>query len=153
MKIISSYGVEIRKADGGLSLTLKIYREAVRVLSLFYDTVWEELSAVEGKMRRFNFAEHLVHSTKKNRAVHDFDMRRARLRHAFPENAVVPAQICHYARVGRGRIVQDTSCTVGGRRKEREGPGPRGENACDARILPGRHVQGRRGGHGLSQAL
>ena len=75
MKIISSYGVEIRKADGGLSLTLKIYREAVRVLSLFYDTVWEELSAVEGKMRRFNFAEHLVHSTKKNRAVHDFDMR------------------------------------------------------------------------------
>ena len=75
MKIISSYGVEIRKADGGLSLTLKIYREAVRVLSLFYDTVWEELSAVEGKMRRFNFAEHLVHSTKKNRAVHDFDIR------------------------------------------------------------------------------
>ena len=75
MKINSSYGVEIRKAGGGLSITLKIYREAVRVLSLFYDTVWEELSAVEGKMRRFNFAEHLVHSTKKNRAVHDFDMR------------------------------------------------------------------------------
>ena len=75
MKINSSYGVEIRKAGGGLSITLKIYREAVRVLSLFYDTVWEELSTVEGKMRRFNFAEHLVHSTKKNRAVHDFDMR------------------------------------------------------------------------------
>ena len=34
MKINSSYGVEIRKAGGDLSLTLKIYREAVRVLSL-----------------------------------------------------------------------------------------------------------------------
>ena len=51
MKINSSYGVEIRKAGGDLSITLKIYREAVRVLSLFYDTVWEELSAVEGKIK------------------------------------------------------------------------------------------------------
>ena len=48
MKITSSYGVEIRKADGALSTTLKVYREAVRVL---------------------------VHGTKRNRAVHDFDSR------------------------------------------------------------------------------
>ena len=73
MKITSSYGVEIRKADGALSTTLKTYREAVRVLALFYDTVWEDISAVEGEKRRFNYAEHLVHSTKKNHAVYGFD--------------------------------------------------------------------------------
>ena len=73
MKITSSYGVEIRKAEAALSATLKIYREAVRVLAQFYDSVWEGISAVEGEKKRFNYAEHLVHSTKKNRAVYDFD--------------------------------------------------------------------------------
>ena len=75
MKITSSYGVEIRKADGALSTTLKVYREAVRVLALFYDSVWEEVSSVAGEKKRFNYAEHLVHGTKRNRAVHDFDSR------------------------------------------------------------------------------
>ena len=75
MKITSSYGVEIRKADGALSATLKVYREAVRVLALFYDSVWEEVSSVAGEKKRFNYAEHLVHGTKRNRAVHDFDSR------------------------------------------------------------------------------
>ena len=50
MKINSSYGVEIRKAGGELSITLKIYREAVRVLSLFYDTV--SSTCVSRKCRR-----------------------------------------------------------------------------------------------------
>ena len=92
MKITSSYGVEIRKADGALSTTLKTYREAVRVLALFYDTVWEDISAVEGEKRRFNYAEHLVHSTKKNHAVYGFDslfpkmpsyLRRSAITHAL----------------------------------------------------------------------
>ena len=92
MKITSSYGVEIRKAGGALSATLKTYREAVRVLALFYDTVWEDISAVEGEKKRFNYAEHLVHSTKKNHAVYDFDslfpkmpsyLRRSAITHAL----------------------------------------------------------------------
>ena len=92
MKVTSSYGVEIRKAEGALSTTLKIYREAVRVLALFYDTVWEDISAVEGEKKRFNYAEHLVHNTKKNRAVYDFDslfpkmpsyLRRSAVTHAL----------------------------------------------------------------------
>ena len=92
MKITSSYGVEIRKAEAALSATLKIYREAVRVLVLFYDSVWEGISAVKGEKKRFNYAEHLVHSTKKNRAVYDFDsqfpkmpsyLRRSAITHAL----------------------------------------------------------------------
>ena len=92
MKITSSYGVEIRKAESSLSMTLKIYREAVRVLILFYDSVWEEVYAVEGEKKRFNYAEHLVHGTKKNRAVYGFDrlfpkmpsyLRRSAIMHAL----------------------------------------------------------------------
>ena len=49
-----------------VSLTYRVYRDAVRVLTLFYDTVWEELSVISDKKRRFNHAEHLVHGTKKN---------------------------------------------------------------------------------------
>ena len=75
MQITSSYGVEIRKVGSPVSLTYRVYRDAVRVLTLFYDTVWEELSVITDKKRRFNHAEHLVHGTKKNRAVYDFDGR------------------------------------------------------------------------------
>ena len=75
MQITSSYGVEIRKVGSPVSLTYRVYRDAVRVLALFYDTVWEELSVITDKKRRFNHAEHLVHGTKKNLAVHDFDSR------------------------------------------------------------------------------
>ena len=54
-----SYGVEIRKVGSPVSLTYRVYRDAVRGLALFYDTVWEELSVITDKKRRFNHAEHL----------------------------------------------------------------------------------------------
>ena len=63
MQITSSYGVEIRKVGSPVSLTYRVYRDAARVLALFYDTVWEELSVITDKKRRFNHAEHLVHGT------------------------------------------------------------------------------------------
>ena len=110
MKITSSYGVEIRKADGPLSVTLKIYREAVRVLALFYDTVWEDISAVEGGKKRFNYAEHLVHSTKRNRAVYDFDclfpkmpsyLRRSAITHALGAVSSYRTSRTHWERYHR----------------------------------------------------
>ena len=110
MKITSSYGVEIRKADGPLSVTLKIYREAVRVLALFYDTVWEDISAVEGGKKRFNYAEHLVHSTKRNRAVYDFDclfpkmpsyLRRSAITHALGTVSSYRTRLAQWEEGGR----------------------------------------------------
>ena len=100
MKVTSSYGVEIRKAEGALSTTLKIYREAVRVLALFYDTVWEDISAVEGEKKRFNYAEHLVHNTKKNRAVYDFDSLFPKMPSYLRRSAVTHWERCH--RTGPG---------------------------------------------------
>ena len=110
MKITSSYGVEIRKAGGALSMTLKIYRKAVRVLALFYDTVWDDLSAVKEEKKRFNRAEHMVHSTKRNRAVYDFDslfpkmpsyLRRSAITHALGAVSSYRTRLAQWEEGGR----------------------------------------------------
>ena len=92
MKIISSYGVELRKQNIPIRQTLEIYRSAVRYLVEVYESVWEELAQIEESKKRFNAAEHLVHTTKQNPARFDFDFcfpkmpsyfRRAAVQHAL----------------------------------------------------------------------
>ncbi len=73
MKVTSSCGVEIRKQNICFRKTMDIYRRAVMYLTEQLDTVWEELSGIENVRRRFNAAEHMVHTTKNNRARFDFD--------------------------------------------------------------------------------
>ena len=73
MQIISSYGVELRKQNIPIRQTLEIYRSAVRYLVEVYESVWEELAQIEESKKRFNAAEHLVHTTKRNPARFDFD--------------------------------------------------------------------------------
>ena len=68
MKVVSSYGVEIKKQNIPIRHTLYIYRQAVGYLIRVYEESWEELSRIVNPQKRFNAAEHLVHSTKKNRA-------------------------------------------------------------------------------------
>ncbi len=47
MKIISSYGVELRKQNIPIRQTLEIYRSAVSYLIEMYESVWEELAQIE----------------------------------------------------------------------------------------------------------
>ena len=93
MQIISSYGVELRKQNIPIRQTLEIYRSAVSYLIGIYVQVWEKLAEIPDAKRRFNAAEHLVHTTKKNHACFDFDIR-------FPKDAFLSAQICHPACIG-----------------------------------------------------
>ena len=92
MQITSSYGVELRKQNIPIRQTLEIYRSAVSYLTEIYGQVWKELAEIPDAKRRFNAAEHLVHTTKKNRARFDFDicfpkmpsyLRRAAIQHAL----------------------------------------------------------------------
>ena len=110
MEITSSYGVEIRKVNVPVSLTYRIYREAVRLLTLFYYTVWNDLSAVKEEKKRFNYAEHLVHSTKRNRAVYDFDslfpkmpsyLRRSAITHALGAVSSYRTRLAQWEEGGR----------------------------------------------------
>ena len=75
MQTVSSYGVELRKQNIPIRQTLKVYRSAVSYLTEIYGQVWEELEGIPETKRRFNAAEHLVHTTKKNRARFEFDIR------------------------------------------------------------------------------
>ena len=75
MQIISSYGVELRKQNIPIRQTLEIYRSAVSYLIGIYVQIWEKLAEIPDAKRRFNAAEHLVHTTKKNHACFDFDIR------------------------------------------------------------------------------
>ena len=92
MQITSSYGVELRKQNIPIRQTLEIYRSAVSYLTEIYGQVWKELAGIPDAKRRFNAAEHLVHTTKKNQARFDFDirfpkmpsyLRRAAIQHAL----------------------------------------------------------------------
>ena len=75
MKVSSSCGVEIRKQNICFRKTTAVYQEACSYLIGVLDSVWEELVRIEAPLRRFNEAEHLVHTTKKNQARFDFDVR------------------------------------------------------------------------------
>ncbi len=92
MKITSSYGVELRKQNIPIRQTLDVYRSAVSYLTEIYEQVWEELERIPETKKRFNEAEHLIHTTKKNQARFDFDirfpkmpsyLRRAAIQHAL----------------------------------------------------------------------
>ena len=75
MQITSSYGVELRKQNIPIRQTLDVYRSAVSYLVEIYAQVWEELEGILEAKKRFNEAEHLIHTTKKNQARFDFDLR------------------------------------------------------------------------------
>ena len=107
MQIISSYGVELRKQNIPIRQTLEIYRSAVSYLIGIYVQVWKELAEIPDAKRRFNAAEHLVHTTKKNHACFDFDIR-------FPKKDLPSSMHWgQYPLIKHGSMGKD-------RRKERE---------------------------------
>ena len=90
MQTVSSYGVEIRKQNIPIRQTLEIYRQAVSYLMEIYEQVWTELKMIPEAKKRFNAAEHLIHTTKKNHARFDFDIH-------FP----LSQESCHPACTGK----------------------------------------------------
>ncbi len=92
MRITSGYRVEIQKLHKPLARTMKICRDAVDWLYPVIDGEWEALSRIRWEKQRFNAAEKLIHTTKRNRAEYAFDaafpkmpsyLRRAVLQHVL----------------------------------------------------------------------
>ena len=92
MKVTSGYRVEILKLHKPLERTLKVCRDAADWLYPVIDREWELLSRIQWEKTRFNTAEKLIHSTKKNTAQYAFDevfpkmpsyLRRAVLQHVI----------------------------------------------------------------------
>ena len=75
MKLTSSYTVELKHINKILNNTVKIYRKALAFLIDVFNSEWDSLSLIESKLNRFNYAEHLIHTTKTNTAKYDFDKK------------------------------------------------------------------------------
>ena len=89
MKITSSYEVEIKKQNICIRKTLDVYRKAIAWLIPVYEGCVEELSRIREPLRQFNAAEHLVHSTGKNRARYpEFDRLFAKMPSYLRRSAV-----------------------------------------------------------------
>ena len=110
MQIRSSYGVELRKQNIPIRQTLEIYRSAVSYLTEIYGQTWKELAGIPEAKRRFNVAEHLVHTTKRNQARFDFDirfpkmpsyLRRAAIQHALGSVSSYENRLEQWKRTGK----------------------------------------------------
>ena len=74
MKIVSSYKVQIVGINKMLKPTLDIYRNALSLLIPIVFKEWDDIYKLDLPKARFNFAEHLVHSTSANTAKYpEFD--------------------------------------------------------------------------------
>ena len=112
MKITSSYGVELRKQNIPIRQTLDVYRSAVSYLVEIYAQVWEELERILEAKKRFNEAEHLIHTTKKNQARFDFDIR-------FPKMPSYLRRAAIQHALGSCILLQNPTGIVGKNRSER----------------------------------
>ena len=101
MRTVSSYGVELRKQNIPIRQTLDIYRSAVSCLIEIYARAWDELAVITEPKKRFNTAEHLVHTTKKNQARFDFDLRFPKMLSYLRRAAIQHAwKVYHHIRQG-----------------------------------------------------
>lgn len=94
MNITSSYQVQIIGTSNLFRPTIKIYREALSYLINIYHKEWEALSAIKSAKGRFNEAEHLVHTTKTNKAKYDFDARFYKMPSYLRRSAIQTALGC-----------------------------------------------------------
>lgn len=94
MRIDSSYAIEVQNIDKYFRIITKIYRDALSYCINLYEKHWvtemENLNTVEKKA----YGDHLIHSTKDNQAVCDFDDKFPKLP-AYFRRAVVSNAIGH----------------------------------------------------------
>jgi IS605 OrfB family transposase len=75
MKIVSSYGIEIRNMNKTFMPTVAIYNGAISFCIDAFENEWSDIKNLD-TMQRKQYAENLIHSTKNNKAKYsDFDTK------------------------------------------------------------------------------
>lgn len=74
MKIISSYGIEIKQMNKLFRATVSIYNKAVTFCINVFENEWKNIKPLK-KLKRTQYAENLIHTTKNNKAKYDFDSK------------------------------------------------------------------------------
>ena len=73
MKIMSSYAIKLAGDLKALENSILIYREALAFIIPIVDNHWNEIKDFEFSNERNNYVEKLIHSTKDNQAIYNFD--------------------------------------------------------------------------------
>ena len=74
MKITTSYSVAFKDGYEAIKRTTVIYNESVRYLTDVVQQHWDEIEKISRSKLRMNYVERLVHNTKDNHALYDFDV-------------------------------------------------------------------------------
>lgn len=74
MKITNSYGIEIQQMNKIFRPTVGIYNDAVSFCVDAFENEWSALESL-GNLQRKQYAEHLIHTTKNNKAKYKFDSK------------------------------------------------------------------------------
>ena len=75
MLITSSYGMKLTGDLKALEESIKLYREALRMLVPIVNEGWEMLSKYTFTKQKYRCIENWVHNTKTNQALFDFDKK------------------------------------------------------------------------------
>lgn len=94
MKITSSYAVEVRGVNKYFRVISRIYQDALSYCINLFDGYWITYLEIMSKNERRPFCEKLIHSTKTNKAICDFDERFPKLP-SYLRRAVINQAIGH----------------------------------------------------------
>ena len=73
MKITQSYGIKIKGGYKAIKRTIVIFNEAVNYLITPIQENYDDIAKLESSLRKMNYVEKLVHNTRNNKAIYDFD--------------------------------------------------------------------------------
>ena len=91
MKITTSYSVAFKDGYEAIKRTIAIYNESVRYLTDVVQQHWDEIEKISHSKLRMNYVERLVHNTKDNHALYDFDVAFPKYPTYFRRNAIMTA--------------------------------------------------------------
>lgn len=73
MKIMSSYAIKLNGDLKALENSIAIYRKALHFVIPIVDAHWDEIKDFKHSKEKMNHSEKLIHSTKCNNALYNFD--------------------------------------------------------------------------------
>ena len=115
MKITSSYRMKLTGNLKALENSIRIYRNALRVIIPIVDAYWDRLKSFKCVKQRMTYTERLIHSTDKNQARYNFDkefpkfpsyLRRAALNDAIGIVSSYRSNLANWEKEPKGQAPQ-----------------------------------------------
>jgi IS605 OrfB family transposase len=75
LKLTSSYGMKLNGDLKALDNSIAIYRDALNFVIPIVDKHWDEIKDFKSTKFRMSYIDTLVHTTKSNEALYDFDIK------------------------------------------------------------------------------